>query len=59
MYMIYHGDDEDMVFNHPQCFDTLSKAVEYAEAEMKRGIPKGHALTLYDCSERRVWEQSA
>ena len=56
MYMIYHGDHEDMVFNEPEWFDTISDAVAYAETEIKKGIPKGHTLTLYDCREKRTWE---
>lgn len=58
MFMIYHGDHEDMVFNQPACFDSISEAVAYAESEMKKGIPKGHALTLYDCHEKRIWEST-
>jgi hypothetical protein len=56
MYMVYHGDHEDMVFDNPKCFDDREEAIAYAEAKLKKGIPKGHALTLYDCSERRIWE---
>lgn len=59
MYMIYHGDHEDMVFNEPKCFDVKQEAIDYAEKTIKDGLPKGHALTLYDCSQRQVWESES
>lgn len=41
MYIIYHGDHQDMVFNQPMCFDDKAEAIAYAEAEMKKRHSEG------------------
>jgi hypothetical protein len=56
MIMIYHGDHDDMLFDEPKFFDTVSEAIAYAEAKVAKGLPQGHALTLYRCAEQRVFE---
>jgi len=59
IYMVYHGDQEDMLFDEPKFFDTESEAVEYALARSKKPMHRGHALTVYRCSEERVFEAAA
>ena len=59
IYMVYHGDQEDMLFDEPKFFDTESEAIGYAMARSKEPMPKGHALTVYRCSEERVFEADA
>ena len=59
IYMVYHGDQEDLLFDEPKFFDTESGAVEYALARSKKPMHAGHALTVYRCDGKRVFEGAA
>ena len=54
MYMIYHGDEEEMSFGEPRFYDTVTEAIAYANSKAKEGIPKGHALSLFRCKFMQV-----
>jgi hypothetical protein len=58
MYMIFHGDRNDMLADDPVFFETLSAAAEYALDRLAKPISKGHALILYRCDVQRVFEPS-
>ena len=60
MYMVWHGDSDDMLFDDPKFFDTASEAVVYAEKVVDAGgVMAGHALTVYRCDVQRVFEAPA
>lgn len=56
MFMVYHGDEDDMLFDEPKFFDTASEATNYAAMRLKSPISSGHALTVYRCSALRIFE---
>ena len=54
MFLVYHGDAEDMVYGEPEFYDTQKEADERADQRFAKGLPDGHAITVYECREKRT-----
>lgn len=54
MFLVYHGDHEDMLFSEPVFYDTRDEAIASAEKRVAADLPAGHRITVYECRETRT-----